>query len=257
MPGAPNRISPWFLLLVLVTLVGGVLTVVGTPQALATGSSVLLTAGVVILVLGGWAVSLCLHEFGHAVVAHRGGDWTVRQRGYLTLDIRRYTDVTLSLVLPVIFLLLGGIPLPGGAVWINQSAIRSRGMRSLVSLAGPLINLALGLLLTLAVALVAMPVGLAVGLSALALFQVIAFVLNILPIPGLDGFGALEPYLPHGALRLAAQVRPWAPIVLFLLIIGVPGVGTAFFSASYAVFEAFGGYSDLARIGLGELRFWA
>ena len=52
----------------------------------------LLTAGVVLLVLGGWAVSLCLHEFGHAAVAYRGGDRSVRGKGYLTLDIRRYTD---------------------------------------------------------------------------------------------------------------------------------------------------------------------
>ena len=49
-----------------VTVGGGVLAVLGTPEAEATGSSVLLTAGVVVLVLAGWAVSLCLHEFGHA-----------------------------------------------------------------------------------------------------------------------------------------------------------------------------------------------
>ena len=61
-------------------------------------------------------MSLCLHEFGHALVAYRGGDRSVRGKGYLTLDIRRYTDVGLSFVLPVLFLLLGGIPLPGGAV---------------------------------------------------------------------------------------------------------------------------------------------
>ena len=68
----------------------------------------------------GWAVSLCLHEFGHAYTAYRGGDRSVRAKGYLTLDIRRYADLGLSLVLPVFFLLLGGIPLPGGAVWIDQ-----------------------------------------------------------------------------------------------------------------------------------------
>ena len=91
----------------------------------------------VLLVLGGWAVSLCLHEFGHAYVAYRAGDRSVRDKGYLTLDIRRYTDVGLSFVLPVVFLLLGGIPLPGGAVWIEHGRIRSRAMRTLVSLAGP------------------------------------------------------------------------------------------------------------------------
>jgi Zn-dependent protease len=67
-----------------------------------------------------------------------------------------------------------------------------------------------------------MPDGLALGLSALALIQVLAFVLNILPVPGLDGFGVLEPFLSYspGGGR---PVRPWAPIALFVLILGVPG----------------------------------
>jgi Zn-dependent protease len=251
-----TRLSPWFLLLVVVTLVGGVLTVLGTPEAVASGSSVLLTAGVVILVLGGWSVSLCLHEFGHAIVAYRGGDWTVREKGYLTLDIRRYTNVALTFVLPVLFLLLGGIPLPGGAVWVNHGLIRRNGVRSLISLAGPLINLVLGALLTAAVALVPMPIGLAVGLSCLALIQVLAFLLNILPVPGLDGFGVLEPFLPESARRLADQVRPWAPIALFVLLIGLPGVAGVFFDAGGWIFEAVGGSSRLANVGYNELLFW-
>jgi Zn-dependent protease len=252
----PNRISPWFLLLVAVTLVGGVLAVLGTAAVTASGSSALLTAGVVLLVLGGWSVSLCLHEFGHAIVAYRSGDWTIREKGYLTLDIRRYTDVALSFVLPVLFLLLGGIPLPGGAVWINHGLIRSRARRSLVSLAGPLTNLVLGGLLCLAVAVVPMAAGLAIALSCLALVQVLAFVLNILPVPGLDGFGALEPYLPPAAVRLAAQVRPWAPLALFALLIGVPGLGSAFFQLGGTVFTLLGGSAPLANLGYSELLFW-
>jgi Zn-dependent protease len=254
--GVSTRVSPWFLVLLSVSVVGAVLAVLGTPEALLNGSSATLTAGVVLLVLGGWAVSLCLHEFGHAAVAYRGGDLSVRDKGYLTLDIRRYTDVGLSFVFPLIILLIGGIPLPGGAVWINHGALRTRGIRSLVSLAGPATNLVLGAVLTVAVAVVPMPVGLAVGLSCLALIQVIAFVLNILPVPGLDGFGILEPYLSEPASRLAAVVRPWAPIVLFLLIIGVPGVAGAFFDASYALFGAVGGNAHLAQIGYSELFFW-
>lgn len=228
----------------------------GTPEALATGGSVLLTTGIVLLVLGGWAVSLCLHEFGHAIVAYRGGDYSVRSKGYLTLDIRRYTDPILSFVFPLVFLLLGGIPLPGGAVWINHGAIRSRGTRSFVSLAGPAINLVLGVALTFVVALVPMPVGLAVGLSCLAYFQVIAFVLNILPIPGLDGFGILEPHLSDGARQMAAKVRPWAPLVLFVLIIGVPGVARVFFEASDALFAFVGGNYQYAGVGRSLLQFW-
>ena len=226
-----DRVSPWFLVLVAITIAGAVLTVAGTPSSTARSATVLLTTGIVLLVLGGWAVSLCLHEFGHAAVAYRGGDRSVRDKGYLTLDIRRYTDVGLSFVLPIVILLVGGIPLPGGAVWINHAAIRSRAVQSLVSLAGPATNLVLGGLLTAAVALVQMPIGLAIGLSCLAFIQVIAFVLNILPIPGLDGFGVLEPFLSLPARRMAAKVRPWAPLVLFVLIISVPGVATVFFQA--------------------------
>ena len=47
---------------------------------------------------------------GMSFVAYRGGDWTVRQNGYLTLDIRRYSNVALTFVLPVLFLLL--------AIWV-------------------------------------------------------------------------------------------------------------------------------------------
>src|SRR5690349_9014370 len=169
---------------------------------------VLLTTGVVLLVLGGWCVSLCLHEFGHAYVAHRGGDHSIENRGYLTLDIRRYANVGFSFVLPVVFLLLGGIPLPGGAVWINQWALRSRRVRSLVSFAGPAVNLVVGILLSVAVIYLPMNEGLAVGLSCLALIQILAFVLNILPVPGLDGYGVLEPYLSPEAQRLGHRVRP-------------------------------------------------
>lgn len=253
----PHRVSPWFLLLLAIAFGGALLSVTGTPYAIADGSSALLTTGIVLLVLGGWAVSLCLHEFGHAVVAYRAGDRSVRAKGYLTLDIRRYTDIGLSFVLPIVILLVGGIPLPGGAVWINHGAIRSRGARSLVSLAGPAANLVIGALLTAAVALLPdMPIGLAIGLSCLAFIQVIAFVLNILPIPGLDGFGVLEPFLPPSARLLAAKVRPWAPLVLFVLIISVPGVSSLFFQAGGTVFAAVGGDARLAFAGYSELLFW-
>ena len=240
--------SPLFLLLLSITAAGGALA------ALATGAA--RTGGIVLLVLGGWAVALCLHEFGHALTAYRGGDHSVRAKGYLTLDIRRYTDPVMSLVLPLALLALGGIPLPGGAVWINRAALRSRAVASAVSLAGPLTNLVLGAALTLVVATSGLPVGLAAGLSCLALVQVLAFVLNILPVPGLDGFGALEPYLPTPARRFAGNLRWYAPLLLFVLILGVPAVGNALFGASFAVFDALGGDRDAAIIGFQELLFW-
>jgi Zn-dependent protease len=241
-------ISPFFLLLLGATTVGAVLAAVGTGPVLV--------AGIVLVVLGGWAVSLCLHEFAHALVAHRSGDLSVRARGYLTLDIRRYTNVALTLVLPVLFLLLGGIPLPGGAVLIDHGAIRSRAARSLVSFAGPAVNFILGLVLVLVVAGVPMPIGLAAALSCLALIQVLAFVLNILPVPGLDGFGVLEPYLSPGARLLAAKVAPWAPLVLLVVLLGLPGASAVLFGIGDVLFGLIGGDGRLANAGYAELLFW-
>ena len=243
-----RRISPFFLLLVVTTLAGAVCA--------AVGSGALLVAGIVVLVLGGWAVSLCLHEFAHALVAYRSGDRAIRARGYLTLDIRRYTNVALTFVLPVLFLLLGGIPLPGGAVLIDNGAIRSRAARSLVSFAGPAVNLVFALALTLLVARVPMSLGLAAGLSCLALIEVLAFVLNILPVPGLDGFGVLEPYLSSGARRVADRVRPWAPLVLLVVLLGVPGVSAVLFGVGDASFALIGGDGRLANAGYNALLFW-
>ena len=241
-------ISPFFLLLLGATTVGAVLAAVGTGPVLV--------AGIVLVVLGGWAVSLCLHEFAHALVAHRSGDLSVRARGYLTLDIRRYTNVALTLVLPVLFLLLGGIPLPGGAVLIDHGAIRSRAARSLVSFAGPAVNFILGLVLVLVVAGVPMPIGLAAALSCLALIQVLAFVLNILPVPGLDGFGVLEPYLSPGARLFAAKVAPWAPLVLLVVLLGLPGASAVLFGIGDVLFGLIGGDGPLANAGYAELLFW-
>lgn len=240
--------SPLFVLLVAATVVGGGFA--------ASGDSVARTAGVVVLVLGGWAASLCLHEFGHALVAYRGGDHSVRAKGYLTLDIRRYTDPVMSLLLPLLLLAVGGIPLPGGAVWINHGALRSPAVSSAVSLAGPLTNLVLGAVLIAVVGTGTLPYGLAAGLSYLALVQVLAFALNILPVPGLDGFGVLEPFLPLGVRRFAHQVRPYAPLLLFVLIIGVPQVSYVLFDTSFTLFGALGGEKQAAYDGLTEFMFW-
>ncbi|GGM66470.1 peptidase M50 [Longimycelium tulufanense] len=243
------RLSPLFLAILAITVIGGFLATLADT----------VTIGIIVLVLGGWAVSLCLHEFGHAIVAYRGGDFSVRDKGYLTLDIRRYTDPIFSLLIPLLLLALGGIPLFGGAVWINHHALRSRRVESMVSLAGPATNLALGILLTAAVANVPMPPGLAFGLSFLALIQIFAFVLNILPVPGLDGFGIWEPWVSPKTQHFAEKARPWAPLILFAALIGLPPVRQAFFTLSATVFDVIGGDRDLAGGGafyFSKLMVW-
>ena len=95
---------------------------------------------VFVLVLGGWMITLCLHEFAHAAVALAGGDSSVRARGYLTLNPLRYTDAANSLVIPIILLAIGGIPLPGGAVVTEPHRLRPSWWASLISAAGPATN---------------------------------------------------------------------------------------------------------------------
>ena len=79
-----------------------------------------------VVVLAGWVITLCLHEFAHAATALAGGDTSVRASGYLTLNPFRYVNAAYSIVMPLIILVIGGIPLPGGSVLIENHRLRSR-----------------------------------------------------------------------------------------------------------------------------------
>lgn len=236
-----SPVSPIFLALVVLTAAGGALTLLPSEGAIIGGT--------VLLVLAGWAVSLCLHEFSHALTADRCGDHSVRGLGYLTLDIRRYANVGLTLVLPLLFLILGGIPLPGGAVWIQRSALRSRAAMSAVSVAGPLANLVLAAVIALALALTSPPLPLAAALAFLGLIQVLTFVLNLLPVPGLDGWGVIDPYLPYRTRAGAARIAPYAPLAIILLLFLLPGASAVLFLVADAIFSLVGGDSTLAAVG--------
>ena len=67
-------------------------------------------------VLVGWIGSVMLHEYSHARVALAGGDTSVIDKGYLSMNPMRYLHPMTSFVIPVIIMAIGGIPLPGGAV---------------------------------------------------------------------------------------------------------------------------------------------
>ena len=95
----------------------------------------------------------------------------------------------------------------------------------MVSLAGPLSNLVLGGLLIVSIECSSRTRRSPARCRSWRCCRSFAFVLNILPIPGLDGWGAIEPYLSPEAQRFGAKARPWAPLILFVAIIGVPGVG--------------------------------
>src|SRR6476620_6350784 len=93
------------------------------------------------IVLFGWIFSLCLHEFSHALVAYYAGDYTLREKGYLTFNRLKYTHSVLSIILPLLIPLMRGIGLPGGAVYIETWRIRNRSWLSETALAGPMASL--------------------------------------------------------------------------------------------------------------------
>jgi Zn-dependent protease len=209
-------------------------------------------------VVTGWIVSLCLHEFGHAFFAWRSGDRSVATNGYLTLNPLKYTDMALSFVLPVLFLLLGGIGLPGGAVYIDRGAIRGRLRHSLISAAGPLANLVFAIVLGVVLTNLAKSLDHALfwaALAFLAFLQVTAAVLNLLPVPGLDGFGIVEPYLPRPWVAQANRVGGYAFMAL-LALLWIPPVNREFFSLVYHLTDLFGINSDLTAVGHALFQFW-
>ncbi|HEX9338092.1 MAG TPA: site-2 protease family protein, partial [Pseudonocardiaceae bacterium] len=79
---------------------------------------------------------------------------------------------------------------------------------------------------------------------------------NILPIPGLDGWGAIEPWLPYEARRFGQTVRPWAPLVLFAILIGIRSVNTEVFDGIAHVMSWLGGDPLQAFIGQNNFLFW-
>ncbi|MFI1716391.1 site-2 protease family protein [Streptomyces sp. NPDC053513] len=245
-----RRISPVFLAILAVTAVTG--------WAVWTGFAALPGLAVFLFVTSAWVVSLCLHEYAHARAALYGGDITVGAKGYLTLNPLAYTHAVLSVVLPVLFVIMGGIGLPGGAVFIEQGRIRGRWKHSLVSAAGPLANVLFALVCTAPFwlgALDGVPVAFRYALAFLAFLQVTAALLNLLPVPGLDGYGVVEPWLSYGVKR---QIEPYAPYGFFLVIVllFVPAVNAAFFDAIDALMRSLGVPEATRACGSQLFRFW-
>jgi Zn-dependent protease len=209
------------------------------------------------IVFFGWIFSLCLHEFSHALVAYLGGDYTVREKGYLTFNPLKYTHPLFSLVLPLLFLVMGGIGLPGGAVYIERERIRNRFMLSLVSLAGPFSNLlvaiALGLILRFSDSI---PEAYLPGLSFLLVLQVSAVLFNSIPLPPFDGYNVLEPFLPQVIRTQVDGFRDIAIWVILLLFWFVPAVSNSFWASVYRVSTILGVDWGLAIAGLERFRFW-
>lgn len=143
-------------------------------------------------------------------------------------------------------------------MFIERGRIRGRWRHSLISAAGPLTNVLFAAVCTAPFwlhALDGVPADFRFALAFLALLQVTAAILNFLPVPGLDGYGVIEPWLSY---RIKRQVEPFAPFGLLFVfaLLWVPSLNVAFFDVIHTLLRHLGvGTLDQA-CGWSLYRFW-
>lgn len=178
-----------------------------------------------------WALpvlfAITLHEVAHGWAARSLGDRTAEMLGRLSLNPLRHIDPMGTVVVPVLLLALGGF-LFG---WAKPVPIGVRNLRhprrdmALVAVAGPLANgmmaLAWGLLLKLALAMNATDgVWLGVRYMAMAgvMINLVLMVLNLLPLPPLDGGRVLSGLLPERYASVLDRIEPYGFFILIALM---------------------------------------
>ena len=168
--------------------------------------------------------SICCHEFMHAWVAMKEGDCTAADAGHLTLNPLKQMG-WFSLIL---FALLG---IAWGQVPVDPANYRRRSSGLRISLAGPLTNLALAvIMLVLCAVLLDRGVedyrALRMIFYGSVLNQVL-FMLNMIPVPGFDGFTVVRHFFPQ-FLNFKSEAATIVSVVLILILFSSMGYLFAF-----------------------------
>jgi Zn-dependent protease len=200
--------------------------------------------------------AITLHEAAHGYVARHFGDLTAHAQGRISLNPLRHIDPVGTIVVPLLFLMFSPF-LFGWAkpVPVNYSALRNpRPHMAWVAAAGPLANLLMALLWavvlrvaigmtdraaawtdlaqrgTAGVARAAISHGsgmaeFVVGVAAAGIIvNLILMLLNLLPIPPLDGGRIVTSLLPNRAAWRFAKLEAWGvPLLLLLMLVPVAG----------------------------------
>jgi Zn-dependent protease len=183
----------------------------------------------------GLLVGMIGHELSHAWTAVRLGDPTPRMMGRLTLNPKAHADPLGTVILPAIFLVsilfrsqlafFFGYAKP---VTIHPNRLRNPKRDSLiVALAGPAFNLAVVVVVAIwfratvpgtsfeRLFKLTSQSGLPWMIFWIAVVNTFLFIINILPIPPLDGSKILTRFLsPRAAMRM----EEWSQYLLLFLI---------------------------------------
>lgn len=178
-------------------------------------------------------IAFTVHEFSHAYFANKFGDPTAKLLGRVTLNPAVHFDL-----LGVIMLLIAGFgwarPVP-----VNRDNFsKPRTMGVVVSIAGPLSNLLLGifgafiyvlLLRSGVIPHLAIDGNSKYTIAAHTFFGMFIymnfflFLFNLIPLPPLDGYRILEDIVPRRMLGKLQQFENWS-IIIFLIILVVPAL---------------------------------
>ena len=160
-------------------------------------------------------ISICLHELGHGFTAMSQGDDTPRKSGHLTLNPLVHMGWT-----SIIFLCLAGIS--WGTMPVNVSKFRHpKWSNILVSAAGPMTNLILGLIFLIMMKLI--DIYDSNGLISLDFLYMAANInlrlclFNLVPIPPLDGFHIYSEFFPNLRRLAGTEYARFAFMLLFLV----------------------------------------
>ena len=191
-------------------------------------ASILISAAAAVL-------AIVLHESAHALAAYALGDRTARDRGRVSLNPLHHIDPFGTIILPLLLVLAGGPvfafakPVP---VYVGNLKHPKRD-EVLVSLAGPLSNIALAVLAALLMRSLGLEFLFSGGAGAdLALDFLVDFMsvnlslafFNLLPLPPLDGSSIILPFLRGRALEMYYQVQRYAMPVLLIVLYLLPMV---------------------------------
>lgn len=171
--------------------------------------------------------AITLHEASHGYVARHFGDMTADKAGRISLNPLHHIDPVGTILLPLLTLWMGGI-LFGWAkpVPVNFAALRNPKKDMLwVAIAGPASNLvmALGWALIYKMGLMFPEnyfAGPLLGMAQIGIqINVVLMVLNLLPLPPLDGGRVAVSLLPHRQAFQLSKVEPYGMFILIFLAV--------------------------------------